>query len=119
MPDTPQPTETIPTDTLSWGYKIAKDLGVGTIFAIVLGYASSIVYNDLKKSNEERYIEQKAHQAELMAYLTNRNDSDAKRAIADSELSHSLNRLSDAIDRSILDKRTAASQKEEKTIAKP
>jgi len=64
------------------------------VVLFVFGFAVREVYNDNKATNEIRYTEMKVHQTELMAYLTNRNDSDAKRAVSDSQLAESLRSLS-------------------------
>lgn len=106
MPDEPiTPTE--PTTAIGWGYKVAKDFGLATIFACVLGLAAKTVYENSRLDEERRYVDNKAHQVELMAYLTNRNDSDAKRAVADADLARSLNRLADALDQLRFEARTA------------
>ena len=97
-----------PHTAVGWGYKIAKDFGLATIFACVLGLAAKTVYENSRIDEERRYADNKAHQVELMAYLTNRNDSDAKRAVADAELARSLNRLADALDQLRYESRTTS-----------
>lgn len=77
--------------------------GVVTMGVVVVlcafGWAVRVIYFDQRATNEARWNDSKAHQIELMAYLTNRNDSDAKRALADDALAHSLMTLSLSIDR--------------------
>lgn len=83
--------------------RAAERYGIVTLAALtafaVLGYAIREVYFYSNKTNESLYVEMQVHQRELMAYLTNRNDSDAKRAVADLDLAKSLQALSQAIDR--------------------
>lgn len=65
---------------------------------IAFGWAVFIVYQDQKTVNEARWTDNKAHQIELMTYLTNRNEAETKRALSDMEMSRALQRLSDALD---------------------
>lgn len=77
--------------------------GVVTMGVVVVlcafGWAVRVIYLDQRATNEARWNDSKVHQIELMAYLSNRNDSDAKRAVADLDLAKSLQALSQAIDR--------------------
>lgn len=65
----------------------AGRFGVGVIFAVVFGYATREVYYDGKERQDQ-----------LMNYVIERNVSDSKRAVADSELAKSLVLLSDAVE---------------------
>ena len=89
--------------------------GVVTMGVIVVlcafGWAVSVIYADQKAINESRWVDNKVHQQELMAYLTNRNDSDTKRAMSDAELARSLQRLADAMDQIRFEARTAHASK--------
>lgn len=89
----------------------AEKFGIPTMGAVMVlcafGWAVRVVYLDQRATNEARWIDNKVHQQELMAYLTNRNDNDAKRAVADAELARSLHRLSDTLDQMRFEARTA------------
>lgn len=70
--------------------------GVGIIFAVVFGYAVREVYNDGKGRQEQ-----------LMQYVIERNVSDSKRAVADSELAKSLAMLASAVEEMCVEARRA------------
>lgn len=61
--------------------------GVSILFSVVMGYAIREVYYDSK-----------ARQDQLMQYVIERNATDAKRAVADSELAKSLALLGEAVE---------------------
>ncbi len=104
----PQPP---PANFYEAAIRAAERFGIPTVGAIIVllafGFAVRVVYQDQKATNEARWIDNKVHQQELMAYLTNRNDSDAKRAVSDAELARSLQRLADAMDQMRFEARTA------------
>lgn len=84
--DTPAAVE-VPSTWAGLIVWAAGRFGVGIIFAVVFGYATREVYYDGK-----------ARQDQLMAYVIERNASDSKRAVADSELAKSLTLLSEAVE---------------------
>lgn len=102
----------VPSSPTGFAMYLVSKLGANIVFAIVLGLAAHQMYQDNAETNAARYNDIKVHQVELMAYLTNRNDADSKRAVADADLSRSLQRLSDALDQLRFEARTAHTTKQ-------
>lgn len=84
--DTPATVDVPPTwqGLIVWA---VGRFGVSIVFAAVFGYATREVYYDSRKDKDQ-----------LMQYVVDRNVSDSKRAVADSELAKSLTLLSDAVE---------------------
>lgn len=110
--DTPANVE-VPNTAFGFAGWLMAKLGANIVFAIVLGITAKVLYDDNKAATEARYTDFKVHQVELMAYLSNRNDGETKRALADAELARSLQALSMAIERIGVDiKRTAQTERQ-------
>lgn len=84
--DTPSAVE-VPSTWAGLIVWAAGRFGVGIVFAVVFGYAVREVYNDSKSQRDQ-----------LMKYVVERNDIDAKRAIADTELAKSIAQLAESVE---------------------